>query len=462
MRLEEAGYHVLGPIARGGLAEVVLAERIGRGGVRQRVALKRMLPSLAAEPEFVSMLELEARAAAELEHPNIVSVFELVRCDGGLFLAMELVRGWTLGTVLDACAKRDERVPPHLAVHLVREICVALAHAHAKTDARGAPLGIIHRDVGPSNVLLSTDGIVKLGDFGLARAAAVARSTPGVWLRGKVPYVSPEQLAGAPLDARSDLYSAGILLFETLTCRPLFSADETWAASERAAQLPRLAQLAPDAERVQPLLDRALAHEREQRFASAREMADALAAAARALGPPVSAAQLAAWLAELGLPPPVSDESFEEQAPTSLVSLGRLPGAERPPPSSRASPAKEGPAPSHSTRPAAQAQARVGDALRSLLVLAVLGVAAFFLAMHAARSLSAPDPRPGTRLEIRTTPEGASVWIDGVARGKTPTVVRGLPAGAHVVLVQAPSGATRSLDVDLGEFPDQTLDIGVP
>src|SRR5262245_12211360 len=134
MGLDDVGYHVLGPIARGGMAEVLLAERIGPGGVRKRLAIKRLLRDVASDPELVRMLENEARISVELDHPNVVSVFELGEADGELFLAMEFVRGWDLATLLDACRKRNVPVPIPLALFVVREICRALEYAHDKKN----------------------------------------------------------------------------------------------------------------------------------------------------------------------------------------------------------------------------------------------------------------------------------------------------------------------------------------
>lgn len=445
MSLDDAGYHVLGPIARGGMAEVVLAERIGPGGVCKRLAIKRLLPELASEPEFVMMLENEARIAVELNHANVVSVFELGEADGELFLAMEFVRGWNLATVLDSCAKRGERIPPELAIRIAHEIGSALAYAHAKTDDRGAPLGIVHRDVSPANVLLSVDGSVKLTDFGIARAAAVARTTQNIWLRGKVPYASPEQTAGETLDASSDLYSLGIVLFEMLTGERLFSTDVASAVRERAAPLPKIAKWVPDAREAQPVLDRALAFARKDRFASAAEMVEALSRVAGRLPSRPTHANLAAYLRSLALPPPVSAENVDGGDGAELVNVDPLPGA-----ALSTAPGTVTPSPTASVSEASVAR----PSSRWLLLIA--GVI-FVSTLLATRSLSMRRPLTSTRLEVRTTTPGVDVWVDGTRRGVTPLVASDLSAELHRIAVGSPDAATR--EVDLLAVPDQTVDL---
>jgi serine/threonine-protein kinase len=451
MSLEDAGYHVLGPIARGAMAEVVLAERIGPGGVRKRLAIKRLLPELASEPGFITMLENEARIAVELEHANIVSVFEFGEADGELFLAMEFVRGWDLATVLEGCAKRGEGMPPELAIHVAHEVCHALAYAHTKTDDRGAPLGIVHRDVSPSNVLLSADGRVMLTDFGIARASAVAQSTQGMWLRGKVPYASPEQVAGKSLDPSSDLYSLAVLLFEMLTGRRLFSSDVASAERERAAPLPRITELVPEARGVQPVLDRALAFAKKDRFGSTIEMVAALSHVTERLPSRPTAADVAVYLAALALPPPVSPDNVDEGERTEIVT-GE--------PIFEFSHAAQAHVPHDVAEPAPdRTVAHHGDARMSSWWMALVAAVAFFAAMIATAKLDHGRSPPTTRLDIRTTTPGLPVWIDGAQYGLTPVVAHDLSRAPHRVIVGSPSAAPH--DVDLRAIPDQTLDLDV-
>lgn len=442
MGLEDVGYHVLGPIARGGMAEVVLAERIGPGGVRKRLAIKRLLPDVASDPELVSLLENEARIAVELDHPNVVSVFELGEADGELFIAMEFVRGWDLATIIDACAKRGADIPLPIALFVAREICRALEYAHEKTDDHGSRLGIVHRDVTPSNVLVSVDGLVKLADFGIARAAALARTTSSGSRRGKVPYLSPEQIAGDPVDARSDLYCLGIVLFGLLSGRPLFADDIATAARDRQKPLARLAKLRETTGALQPLLDRMLAAAPSARHASAHALGVALDAAIDAHPPAASAPALKAFVESLRLPPPVGPANVGDGERTVRIALGA---------NGRAGAAEvtTEPLPPPSPPPAA-------PRTRPLAIAAALG-GVFAMSALVARSVGT---REGT-IEVRTTPPGATVWVEGAARGTTPTTIRSLPRKVVVLKIGLDESRAEEHTFDLASTPDQALDIDV-
>lgn len=209
-------------IASGGMAEVFVATRSGAHGFTKRVALKRILPQHAKDPDFVAMFIDEARLAARLEHPNIVHVFDFGEADGELFLVMELVAGTNVNRLLRAVSQRRETVPLDIALHIVHETARALAYAHNVSDEGGKPLSLVHRDVSPANVLLTQSGHVKLSDFGIARAAIVEHRTDEGRLRGKVGYMSPEQVMGKPLDGRSDVFTLSTVFAEMLLAEPLF------------------------------------------------------------------------------------------------------------------------------------------------------------------------------------------------------------------------------------------------
>jgi serine/threonine-protein kinase len=460
MGLEDVGYHVLGPIARGGMAEVVLAERIGVGGVRKRLAIKRLLPELANDPEFVTMLENEARIAVELDHPNVVSVFELGEADGELFLAMEFVRGWDASGLLDACAKRDIDIPIPIALFVVREVCRALEYAHEKKNDHGQPFGIVHRDVTPSNVLLSVDGTVKLADFGIARAAAIARTTGSGSRRGKVPYLSPEQVDGKSLDARTDLYSLGLVLFALVTGRPLFSDDATSAARERLKPIPRLSSLREEARALQPLFDRVLAPDRTARHASARALGEELDRAIDAHRPAANAGVLRAFIESLSLPAPVGPANVADGERTVRLALDAdgvravAPEITTDPLPTNASPAASASAPPEertTTKTTTPASKTPTAAMGAALVLAFV-TSALIARCHAVDDGS---------IEVRTTPPGATVWIDGAARGTTPLTIGGLPRRTIILKVGRDDKHADEHSVDLGATADQVLDVDV-
>jgi serine/threonine-protein kinase len=210
-------------IGMGGMAEVYEASRQGPHGFHKTFAVKRILPDAARDPEFVAMFIQEAKLAACLSHPNIVQVFDFGEDDGELFLAMELVDGTTVSRVLRAVASRGEAVPLEVALHIASQAARALAHAHHATDHEGNRLGIVHRDVSPGNLLITRGGHVKLADFGIARAATQEHHTDAGHLRGKVGYMSPEQVIGAQLDSYSDVFTLTTILAEMVLGESLFS-----------------------------------------------------------------------------------------------------------------------------------------------------------------------------------------------------------------------------------------------
>ncbi len=273
-------YLLVERLGRGGMAEVWKARMIGPAGFQRTMVVKRILPHLVEDPHFTSMFVTEARLSARLNHGNIVTVYELGDVDGEYFLAMEYVRGRDLVNVMRAQLLRGVP-PPGLGAYAVREVCRALGYAHALTDDAGAPLRLIHRDVSPSNVMVSFDGQVKLLDFGIAKALAEAseNKTQTGTLKGKFGYMAPEQVEGREIDHRSDLFAVGIVLHESLTGRRLFkgAGDLQTIAMVREAKVDPPSRLNGD---VPPELDRiclkALARMPNDRYRNCDELAQEL------------------------------------------------------------------------------------------------------------------------------------------------------------------------------------------
>lgn len=209
-------------LAAGGMAEVYVAHRKGPHGFTKRVALKRILPQYGREPDFQAMFIDEANIAAQLSHPNVVQVFDFGERDGDLYLAMELVEGTNVNRVLRAAAFKGVEIPLDLALYIAGETARGLAYAHAARGIDGSLLGVVHRDVSPANVLLTNTGHVKLADFGIATAAIRSRHTETGHVRGKLGYMSPEQVLGRPVDGRSDVFTLATVLAELLIQKPLF------------------------------------------------------------------------------------------------------------------------------------------------------------------------------------------------------------------------------------------------
>jgi serine/threonine protein kinase len=273
----------------GGMGEVWHAIVDGPRGFEQSVVLKRLRREHTEDPAFVAMLAAEARVCARLDHPGIVKVFEFGVVDGQHYLAMELVDGWTLSEIADACARAGRAVPVGFLAHVAREVAEALAYAHTLADERGYPLGLVHRDVNPSNIMVTRQGRVKLLDFGVhtIRDRLPDERTVAGALKGTLAYMSPEQAQGKAVDGASDLFSLGVVLHEGLTGRRLFRAPSDAETLERvrAAEVasPRLAR--PDLDpRFERLVMQLLARTPAERPAGAAAVAEELRALTRDLG----------------------------------------------------------------------------------------------------------------------------------------------------------------------------------
>jgi eukaryotic-like serine/threonine-protein kinase len=291
-------------LGAGGMAEVYVGTRLGPHGFNKRFAIKLILPQLAQDSRFVEMFCDEARICAALTHPNIVQVNDFGESDGKLFMAMEFVDGISCAKLLRAVASRGERFPLGAALFIAYEVLRALRFAHEAQDEHGRSLGIVHRDVSPGNILIGRAGEVKLTDFGIVRSCFIDRRTYPGELKGKMGYMSPEQVVGAELDARSDLFTVGIVLAEMLLCRPLFPGRNELDILSRIFEadvrvLERYgSHLSPD---LQATLRTALAREPHARFQTAREFAEALRLAARRAGIGLTEGDLAPWLGNLGI-----------------------------------------------------------------------------------------------------------------------------------------------------------------
>jgi tRNA A-37 threonylcarbamoyl transferase component Bud32 len=290
-RLTLGKYELVQRLGRGGMAEVWRAKIIGPAGFERQLVVKRILPHLAEEAQFVKMFVAEARLCARLSHPNIVQVFELGDVDGEYFLAMEYVRGKDLISVVRSFLPQGGP-PIGLAAYAMRETCRALEYAHSFCDEEGRPLRVVHRDVTPSNVMISYEGVVKLLDFGVAKALAEVNDmkTQTGMVKGKFGYMSPEQLETGPnafIDHRADIFAAGIVLHEVLTGDRLFKGSNELhtIARVRESAIPPPSKLNPSVTRE---LDRicmhALERDREKRYQSCAEMASDLDLVVRHLG----------------------------------------------------------------------------------------------------------------------------------------------------------------------------------
>jgi TonB family protein len=295
-------YELMEPIATGGMAEVYRARMRGVEGFQKIVAIKRILPHLTDNDEFLSMFVDEAKLAAQLQHPNIIHIYDLGKIDRSYYIAMEFIDGRDLRSILQTLEDKHERLPLGLALFIASRLAAALDYAHRKHDLQGRAMGLVHRDVSPQNVLISYDGDIKLCDFGIVKAASKASHTRSGALKGKLQYMSPEQAWGKDIDKRSDIYSLGLVLYEMLTGRKPFAGDSELSILEQVRS-PHLIPpreldpaIPPEVERVAM---KALREDREDRYQTAGELAGDLGNMLQVIRPAPGASELGGFLGEL-------------------------------------------------------------------------------------------------------------------------------------------------------------------
>lgn len=272
-------YALYGKLATGGMATVHFGRLLGPVGFSRTVAIKRLHPQYAKDPEFVAMFLDEARLAARIQHPNVVATLDVVALSEELLLIMDYIRGEAFSRLLRAARKKGIEPPFSFIATIVTGMLHGLHAAHEVTDERGQPLKVVHRDVSPQNVLVGVDGVPRLLDFGVAKAGARVQVTRDGQVKGKLSYMSPEQLTGQPVDRRADLFSAGVVLWEALTGKRLFLAEDSQEIIRRIVDLP-----VPPPSAINPnvpaafdkIVMRALEKDPDARYSTAREFAVAL------------------------------------------------------------------------------------------------------------------------------------------------------------------------------------------
>ena len=283
-------------IASGGMATVHLARLMGPEGFSRTVAVKQLHPQFSRDPEFVAMFLDEARLASRVRHPNVVSPLDVISCPPELFMVMEYVHGASLSRLLKRAT--PEAVPPRVAVAIIGQVLLGLHAAHEATGEGGEPLELVHRDISPQNIMVTKDGAARIVDFGIAKAKARSHQTDPGKLKGKLGYMAPEQVNLETVDRRADVFAVGVVLWELLAGRRLFSSDNAGAAVQKLlnAEIELPSKFAPD---LPPTLDqvvlKALARPPEDRFQSARAMAEALERAVA----PCGMLELASWVESL-------------------------------------------------------------------------------------------------------------------------------------------------------------------
>ncbi len=321
-------YHVIRPLAIGGMAEVYVASADGLEGFKRTVVLKRILPQYSLNADFVKMFLNEARLTAMLDHPNIVQVHDIGNQGGSYYLTMEYVRGQDIRCILKRARRKRKPLPLSCVSAIGMGLAAGLHYAHDACDHQGAPLNIIHRDVSLSNVLVSYDGTVKVVDFGIAKAAASNMETRTGTIKGKLAYMSPEQCKGEVLDRRSDIFAIGVVLYEMVTGSRLFTGPHDFAILQKiiyedvAAPSTLREDIPPELDRI---ILKALRRDREERYNTALELRKDLHAFARANQLAASGFELAEYMREC-----FADDIAAEPS-DSAVQKVLVPGPDRPP-----------------------------------------------------------------------------------------------------------------------------------
>lgn len=268
-------YTLLNRIAVGGMAEVFLARQEGLEGFEKTICIKRIRPHLSSQPNFVRMFLNEAKLAAQLNHPNVVQIYDLGRVNDSYFIAMEYISGRDMSRIIPKAEKAGIPFPMIYALRIASNVCEGLYYAHTKGDAYGNPLNVVHRDITPENILVSFNGTVKIVDFGIAKANTQLEQTRAGEIKGKLSYMSPEQCMGHVLDARSDIFSFGSVIYEWITGYKLFTGENEMAILKSIID----GKIYPPSyfkedvpEAVERILMKALDKDKSKRYQSAWEM----------------------------------------------------------------------------------------------------------------------------------------------------------------------------------------------
>ena len=445
-------YTLLRRLAAGGMAELFLALHRSVAGFEKLIVIKRILPSMNQDQGFIEMLLHEARIAATLSHPNVVQIFDVGQVDGTYFIAMEHIHGEDIQSIVRGMKRMNvPAFPLEHTISILLGTCAGLAYAHDKRDLDGAALGIVHRDISPRNIVVSFTGDVKIVDFGIAKSGTEpgGDDTPNGQLKGKAPYMSPEQAAGQPIDWRSDIFAAGVMLFELTTGRRLFKGASEFETlkmiCDKEYPLPSSVKenYPPELERI---VMRALAKKREDRYQSAREMQADLELFAREERIAVSQVGLTKWMESLF----VDKLAQQKEALQDVKQLADVIAAQQ------TSLYEGGNATSTGTLNASgAASVRALPPKKSSpvgLIVAVLALCALgggFVYMRRQAEMQRRemavahdkemhdrtpngDPVIEARgaLDITTTPAGCAIWINGDLRAETtPAKIEKLPFG---------------------------------
>ncbi|MBS2027568.1 MAG: protein kinase [Deltaproteobacteria bacterium] len=388
-------YEILERIGRGGMAEVYKARLAGALGVEKRVAVKRILPEAFTDPHFVKLFVREARLSTRLQHPNLIQVFEFAQEERELFLAMELIEGCDLRKVLNAQRQLGKPMPTEIALCVIHGVLQGLEFAHRLTDEQGAPLNVVHRDLSPSNVLLSYAGAVKVADFGVAHVDGPEKSDANL-LKGKVSYMAPEQLTGKGVDARTDVFAAACVLYEMLAGEPVYSGKVTPKLVRQVArgEVPTVRNAIPYVDpALAAVMQRALSPKPAERTASCERFDQELMELVNTGRLRCAREGELALYLEVLVPKPVPSEVDSQPQPPIAPTVA----SKKPPPSPRQEGGSVIELRTSDVEPLSMAKSPESVAMRELL-------APIAVPPDASQSTSAPEPLVPKAVVLRLTP----------------------------------------------------------
>jgi eukaryotic-like serine/threonine-protein kinase len=432
-------YTLIRKLAVGGMAELFLAIQRSVAGFEKLIVIKRILPAMNHDVAFIDMLLHEARVAATLSHPNIVQVFDVGEDEGTYFIAMEHVHGEDIRSIVRQMRKKGvHEFPIEHAISIVLGVCAGLAFAHEKRDLDGRALNIVHRDISPQNVVVTFSGDVKIVDFGIAKSdVRLHADTRSGRLKGKVPYMSPEQARGEVVDWRSDIFAAGVMLFELTTGKRLFKGASDYETlrmiCDRDYPLPTQIREGYPVE-LEDIVMRALAKDRDVRFQSAREMQQCLEDFARRERIPVSTIALNQFMQGLFEDKLASQKEALSQGKLMADIIEAQQVQEQDDGGRLSHSILSTPAASRTLTELNALKRRRGLAIVVAAVTVVVGAAAATRMNKPKAAAAAPsaeiDPTPHGALVVRSDPPGAAIWIDGELRPEvTPATISQLPTG---------------------------------
>jgi serine/threonine-protein kinase len=463
-------YTLLRKLAAGGMAEIFLALHRSMAGFEKLVVIKRILPSMNQDAAFIDMLLHEARIAATLSHPNIVQIFDVGQVDGTFYIAMEHIHGEDIRSIVRGMRRKSVmEFPLEHALAIVLGMCAGLAYAHEKKDLEGRLLGIVHRDISPQNVVVTFTGDVKIVDFGIAKSEkATGEDTKDGALKGKVPYMSPEQAAGKDVDLRSDIFATGVVLFELTTGKRLFKGQNEFETLKLIleSEYPAPSEVRPDYPKaLERIVMRALAKRREDRYQTAREMQADLEAFVREDRIPVSTVALTHWMQML------FEEKLAQQneALQDIKQLADVIASQHTQYDPTATITGTLAAPVL-TQTIVEPPRRSSAPLIAGISVAVVAAAAVFLALRppggaggaasaTTVSTSAPEAAKGS-VDITSDPPGCAIWVNGDLRQEETPAKVDLPLGREIQLKLTKEGleAYRETFTLTSDAPSKKID----